>query len=136
MSSPTLLGAIHAVIDPPAGTLQVYNDEPPEGSDPATGYAVIEDLREPQEPLTFEGVYSYRGTFAVVVWGEGTATVEANAAAIKALLQVEGAIQVTGRNPVTCYGITYAPELDRTRSTDAKRVTFVRTEYLAWTTGV
>jgi hypothetical protein len=114
-------------------TYGLHEDEPRSGTN--LPYAVLADVREAREPSCFEGGHDFRGRFELIVYAKGRANAEALAARAVAILEIDGAVDVAGREQLYCQLETYRVRQDESRSTEARRVTEVRCGFLAWSHG-
>ncbi len=116
-----------------AQALTIYNDEPPEGT--ALPYAVVTGVRENVDWASFEGGKEYEGRLRILIIGLGTAAVEALVQQAKVALETDGAILIDNRVVLGVLMEVYEIELDKTRSTVARRVTTGTLSLFVWSQG-
>lgn len=134
----TLLGAIQVLWNAAGGPSDVglgglWFEEAREGID--FPYAVIDQVREDETLLDAENGKEVKSRWRVTVYQIGTASAENFGGIILAAFDGK-TLDVTNRILIRMTAIAYQPELDRTRSTDARRVDHVRVMvYAEWRKG-
>jgi nucleotide-binding universal stress UspA family protein len=134
--SATLLAAVNDAWNANAAlaaALTLYNDEPPEGT--ALPYAVVTGVREKINWASFEGGKEYEGRARIVIPGSGTAAVEALVQQAKAVLETDGTILIDNRVVLGVLMEVYDVQLDKIRSTVARRVTTGTLSLFVWSQG-
>ena len=134
--SATLLAAINDAWNGNAAlasTVTLFNDEPPEGT--AFPYAVITQFREDNHRDCFEGGRNYDGRCTIEFRAIGTAITEGYLTQAKTVLETDGALAIDNHGILDTRIERSAVELDKTRSTDARRVTNGSLDLFVWSHG-
>jgi hypothetical protein len=138
VSSATLLGAITARFQGNAALAAAvpgspWLDEAPEGT--SLPLVALTDVHEESNALDFEREVDVQSWWTLEVIGEGEAAVEALATQIDALFNWSDTdsapMTIVSRNLKSILRRRYTVTLDRTRSTEAKRVTLATLTYYA-----
>lgn len=130
----TILGAIHERWDADvalgAGRISLFNDDSaPEGTALGT-YVSLEGFAAPESLLDSSGKKFIEAGWDFVAHLEGTQEAEGLAESIRTAFNRQ-ALSVSGMKHLLMIEVDYSVSLDRTRSTEARRVTEMRASYLA-----
>jgi hypothetical protein len=130
----TILGAIHGRWDADTalgvGGIRLFNDDgAPEGTTLGS-YVSLEGFAAPERLLDSSGKKFIEATWDFVAHVEGTQEAEGLAELIRMAFNRQ-ALGVDGMKFLLMIEVDYSVSLDRTRSTEARRVTEMRASYLA-----
>src|SRR6476660_3896009 len=131
----TLLGAIKVLWDAAGGPSDrglgsLWFEEAREGID--FPYAVLDQVKEDETLMDAENGKEVKSRWRVTIYDTGAAAAESLGGIIETAFDGK-TLDVTSRILVRMTAVVYQPELDRTRSTDARRVYHVRVMvYAEW----